>query len=212
MARPRRRRARARASAHAAAMEPRRRLVVISGAPGTGKTTVGAALAEGLGLPILSLDAMKEALADVLGLGDEAWSDSVGDAAAEVVFRLSRSAPVIAEGWWRRERRERAIAEFAGAVEVFCHCEPALAEQRMRTRHQADRHPIHRDVINPALLDAAAQVAAEVTPLDLGGPLVRVDTTARGSFGDVVERVAAAMRRQGSDGGGLPLGDDVGDR
>lgn len=57
----------------------------------------------------------------VLGLGDEDWSNRVGDAAAEVVFRLAAEFPdAVAEGWWRGARRDRAVAEFAGAVEVFC--------------------------------------------------------------------------------------------
>ena len=54
-----------------------------------------------------------------LGLGDEDWSNRVGDAAAEVVFRLAADFPdAVAEGWWRGARRDRAVTEFAGAVEV----------------------------------------------------------------------------------------------
>jgi predicted kinase len=63
-------------------------LIVVSGAPGTGKSTIAAALGTALRFPVLSLDPIKEALADVLGLGGEDWSNQVGDAAAEVVFRL----------------------------------------------------------------------------------------------------------------------------
>ncbi len=44
-------------------------LIVVSGAPGTGKSTIAAAVAAHLGWPLLSLDTIKEALADVLGLG-----------------------------------------------------------------------------------------------------------------------------------------------
>ena len=78
-------------------------IVVLSGAPCTGKSTVATTLADGLHLPQLSLEQIKEALADVLGLGDEAWFDRVAGAAAEVVFRLARSLPgAVAEGWWRR--------------------------------------------------------------------------------------------------------------
>ena len=167
------------------------RTIVVSGAPGTGKSTIAAAIATDLALPLLSLDEIKEALADVLGLGGEDWSNRVGDAAAEVVFRLVRSFPAaVAEGWWRRERRTRAIEEFAGSVEVFCRCEPDLARQRATARLDGARHPIHRDVINPALADAAGEVAASVEPLRLGGRLVEVDTTA----GDDLDRVLREVR------------------
>lgn len=59
-------------------------LVVVSGAPGTGKSTVAAAIGAALRFPVLSLDPVKEALADVLGLGGEDWSNQVGDAAAAI--------------------------------------------------------------------------------------------------------------------------------
>jgi len=154
-------------------------LVVVSGAPGTGKSSVAAALAEDLRRPLFSLDTVKEALADSLGLGDEAWSDRLGDAAAAVIFTLAEANPwAILEGWWRRERRERVIERFPGAVEVFCHCHGTLAQDRMRARHQAGRHPIHRDVINPAILDRVAELTDTVTPLGLGASLLELDTNA----------------------------------
>jgi predicted kinase len=169
-------------------------LIVVSGAPGTGKSTIAAAVAADLGWPLLALDPIKEALADVLGLGDEDWSDQVGDAAAEVVFRLSAQFPVaVVEGWWRRARRERAGEEFAGAIELFCRCDPGLVGTRMRNRHGASRHPIHRDVINPALIGPAAAVAASVTPLGLGAALIEVDTGNPDAPARAVTAVKAAL-------------------
>jgi predicted kinase len=172
-------------------------LIVVSGAPGTGKSTVARELGAALRLPVLSLDPIKEALADVLGLGDEEWSNRVGDAAAEVVFRLAGDFPdAVAEGWWRRARRDRAVAEFAGAMEVFCHCDPSLAASRVTARIGAGRHPIHRDMINPDGVGSAghiASLAATVTPLGLGGPLVEVDTGPPGAGAAAVAAVRAAI-------------------
>lgn len=171
------------------------RTVVVSGAPGSGKSTVASALAERLELPLLSLDEVKEALADELGLGDEPWSNRLGDAAAEVIFRLVSSAHsgVVVEGWWRRDRRDRAIREFQGCTEVFCRCEPDVAHQRATTRLRQARHPIHRDVINPAMLDDLAQVAGTVRPLQLGATLIEVDTTDGYDIDELTARVAAAI-------------------
>jgi predicted kinase len=169
--------------------------VVVSGAPGTGKSTLASALAACLGLPLLSLDHIKEALADVLGLGDELWSDRMGDAAAEVVFRLADSFPgAVAEGWWRRERRARAVQEFQGCTEVFCRCDPVLAQQRAAARYRGARHPIHRDVINPSVIDGLAAAAGEVQPLHLGGALIEVDTTHGYDFDNLVANVRLAVR------------------
>jgi predicted kinase len=170
-------------------------LIVVSGAQGTGKSTIADALGAGLRFPVLSLDPIKEALADVLGLGDEDWSNRVGDAAAEVVFRLSAAFPdAVAEGWWRGARRDRAVAEFAGAIEVFCHCDPQLAAERATTRIAVGRrHPIHRDMINPAVADRVASLAATVTPLGLGQALVTVDTGRNDALVQAVAEVRAAV-------------------
>ena len=170
---------------------------MVSGAPGTGKSTVARELGAALRLGVLSLDPIKEALGDVLGLGEENWSDRVGDAAADVVFRLTADFPdAVAEGWWRRARRDRAIAEFAGAVEVFCHCDPDLAAARSVARREGGRHPIHRDMINPGGVGSAAHIAslaATVTPLRLGGPLIEVDTGRPGAPVEAVAAVRAAV-------------------
>ncbi len=171
-------------------------LIVVSGAPGAGKSTIAAVIAASLGWPLLALDTIKETLADVLGLGDEDWSGRLGDAAAEIVFRQSAQfGAAVAEGWWRGERRERALREFAGAVEVFCRCDPQTAAQRMRGRHGAGRHPIHRDVINPSIVAGAAALAASVTPLRLGAALVDVDTGQPGAPAAALTAVAAALGR-----------------
>ena len=95
-------------------------LIVVSGAPGTGKSTIAAALGAALRFPVLSLNPIKEALADVLGLGGEDWSNQVGDAAAEVVFRLATAFPdAVAEGWWRGPRHRFAASPRTAACNKY---------------------------------------------------------------------------------------------
>jgi len=169
-------------------------LIVVSGAPGTGKSTVAAALGVALARPVLSLDPVKETLADVLGTGDQDWSNQLGDAAAELLFRLGPAFPhAVVEGWWRGPRRERAIEVFAGATEVFCNCDPELAARRMRARHGAGRHPIHRDVLDPAMIDAAPATVQRVVPLGLGAGLVAVDTGLPDATGAAVTQIRTLL-------------------
>jgi hypothetical protein len=52
------------------------------------------------------------------------------------------------------------------------------------------RHPIHRDVINPAMAGRPAELAATVTPLRLGASLIEVDT----GEPDATARAVTAVR------------------
>src|SRR5690348_6322567 len=47
--------------------------VLVSGPPGSGKSTLAAPLAWALDWPVISKDAIKEALADSLGVESEGW-------------------------------------------------------------------------------------------------------------------------------------------
>ncbi|MDQ1534024.1 MAG: hypothetical protein QOF28_1785, partial [Actinomycetota bacterium] len=55
--------------------------VVITGLPAAGKTTLAVPLAEALGVPLISKDAIKEALFAAVGVGDWRWSKMLSRAA-----------------------------------------------------------------------------------------------------------------------------------
>ena len=58
-------------------------LIIINGAPGTGKTILGRKLSQELSLPLLSRDDIKESLFDNLGWRDHAWSEKLGGVSYE---------------------------------------------------------------------------------------------------------------------------------
>ena len=61
-------------------------LVVVSGAPGTGKTNLGRRLAGDLGVPYLGKDVLKESLSDTLGVKDRDRSRKLGIASIILLY------------------------------------------------------------------------------------------------------------------------------
>src|SRR5690349_14686664 len=64
-------------------------LVVVTGMPSSGKTTIAESLAERLHLPLVAKDVLKESLFETLGPGDVEWSGRLGDAAYNLIFDLA---------------------------------------------------------------------------------------------------------------------------
>src|SRR4051794_3017127 len=76
-----------------------RRLVIVSGPPGAGKSTLAGPLAAELALPLLAKDVIKESLFDALGHVEDdplASSRRLGGAAMELLWRLAAECPAVA--------------------------------------------------------------------------------------------------------------------
>jgi len=168
--------------------------VVMSGLPGSGKTTLGRALAERLGLPLMDKDAVLEALFDALGCDGPETRRRLSRAADRVLRAMveaSRGAVVVS--FWRHAGSEEGgtdagwLATLPGlVVEVHCRCpvEVALARFRGRTRH-----PGHHDRLRceTALRAQFAAVAARGAL----GSAVEVDSTDAVDVAEVTRRIQA---------------------
>src|SRR5438046_2407448 len=65
------------------------RLIIVTGLPATGKTTLARRLAADLALPLVTKDDIKERLFDRLGWRDRAWSRLLGQATYDLLYYFS---------------------------------------------------------------------------------------------------------------------------
>jgi predicted kinase len=163
-------------------------VVLVSGVPGVGKSTVARPLAAELGFALLGKDRIKEVLADELagaadpgasdrGPADRGASRRLGAAAMELMWALAADMPAVvldANFWVDDERLPGRIAALsARPVEVHCACPAELAAQRYRDR-SGRLHPIHAQAAGASLGPEA--VARSARPIGLGA-VITADTT-----------------------------------
>jgi predicted kinase len=76
-------------------------LVVISGSPGSGKTTLARQIAPRLGAVLISKDEIKEILWNVLGDDVVDESRRIGQAAIQLMYAMAARSPLaVVESWF----------------------------------------------------------------------------------------------------------------
>ena len=143
-------------------------LIVVTGLPATGKSTLARELARLLQAPLVGKDMIKEPLLDVLGAGDDVHSRLLSTASFAILFTLARELlacrpRVIVEGNFRPGEHERALlqalpprSEPADAIlQILCRVEESERIARLKQR-AADpgRHAGHRDAVRAAAADS----------------------------------------------------------
>jgi predicted kinase len=155
------------------------RLVIVGGAPATGKTTLARALGTALGLPVITKDDIKESLAEPFRTGDREWSRQLGVAAYSVLFVvaeriLAAGHGLVLESNFRRDISDKPLRDLTAlAPTAVILCRTPKARDRYAERAAVGRHRVH---IDDAVLATWNGDDAEFL-IDIGTPRLIVDTT-----------------------------------
>jgi uncharacterized protein len=163
------------------------RLVLVGGLPGTGKSTLAAALADTTGWSLLRSDEIRK---DVAGIphtaaaiaapGEGLYNPAMTDATYEAVLTRARTAlqqgeTVIVDASWSSARQRKAAFELAedsasDLVELCCVAPASVTEERIRSRLATGGDP------SDATPEVATAMAGRFDPwpssfvLDTAGP------------------------------------------
>jgi predicted kinase len=174
-------------------------LVLVSGAPGSGKTTLARMLAEDLGMALLSKDTIKEALGDTLGAESVERSQELGRASVVVLRSLTEAQlelgiPVVVDHVLRPAFAAEwlPVVEAANGVHVHCRAPVEVLVQRVEERWTSGmRHAVHLD------LERIGGEWEGLEPVEFDIPTLFVDTEDgyRPDYPTIVDFVEHAGRR-----------------
>jgi predicted kinase len=130
-------------------------LVIVSGAPASGKTTISRRLEKDLDVPVLAKDDIKEMLFDRLPQHDRDWSTIEGRMAISMMYAgakqlLDAGYHIMIESSFNVEYSRPEIMQLVtdhsiGIIEVNCIVDHEVRQRRWSERAQTTRHPGHMD-------------------------------------------------------------------
>lgn len=162
-------------------------LVIVTGPPASGKTSIVEQLSRALGLPLFTKDSIKELFADALGEGAYDHASDLGKGSQLQLIAIARELirtghGVVIESFFHKGITEPQLEPIiANANAVLVHVtadEDVLVERYTERMDDPDRHEIHNTDGTP---DELRKLLREGLgdPLDLDCPLIVLDTTER---------------------------------
>lgn len=180
-------------------VQPKPMLVVVSGPPGTGKTTLAHRIATAIGCPAICRDEIKEGMAHatpgfVPGPGDPLTMRTLSTFFDVIGLLVGRGTTVVAEAAFQDRLWTPGLSPLLGRADIrILHCTvPAeVALERITARTTSDpRRAAHEDKqISP---DARLRTHNAFQAVDLPVPSLTVDTTTE----PPLDEVLAFLRRE----------------
>ena len=162
-------------------------IIIVTGRPAAGKSTIAKWLSQELKFPLVSKDNIREELFDRLGWKDRQWAQELGKASVDMMFyfastELAVGRSIIIDNSFyppvSNPRFQALKKEYhAQSIQIVCDSDRETLFQRFKARADSGgRHPGHGD--QDVLTELYANLADNSSPiLEIGGPLIEIDTT-----------------------------------
>jgi predicted kinase len=184
-------------------------LIIVTGRPAAGKSTLAKWLSQELRLPLVGKDSIREELFDRLGWKDRKWAQELGKASVDMMFYFAHAElevghSIIMDNSFYppvSNPRFQALKEqyHAESIQIVCDSDRETLFHRFKSRAETgNRHPGHgdHDVLEGLyanLADSSSQI------LDIGGIVIQVDTTdfAEVDYRGLLKSVKEALKNHG---------------
>ncbi len=182
-------------------------MIIITGRPAAGKSTLAKWLSHELKLPLVSKDNIREELFDRLGWKDRKWAQELGKASVDMMFYFAQAElevghSIIMDNSFYppvSNPRFQALKEqyHAGSIQIVCDSDHETLFQRFKSRADSgSRHLGHgdQDVLEELyanLADNSSQI------LEISGAVIEVDTTdfAKVNYQAILQQIKSSLAK-----------------
>ena len=187
--------------------KPKPQLLITTGRPAAGKSTLAKWLSKELRIPFFSKDNVREVLFDSLGWEDRKWARALGRASIDVMFylaemQLEANCSVILDNSFDLAL---SVPRFQAlktkydieTIQIVCNSDPETLFNRFKERAElGNRHPGHGDL--DVFDELRAHLAQEQSlVMNIGGSIIEVDTTdfSKIDYSAILNEVQLAMQK-----------------